>query len=88
MGAGPTGLACAHRFARDGHGITIYEVTIYEVAIKLGGLNEYGIAQYKLVNNYAHKEVGFVLQMGGLLFEQRQLIFNTNPILGILGCWF
>jgi dihydropyrimidine dehydrogenase (NAD+) subunit PreT len=83
LGAGPTGLACAHRLARDGHGVTIYEVTI-----KLGGLNEYGITQYELVNNYAHKEVKFVLQMGGLLFEQRQLVFNTNPILGILGCWF
>ncbi|MFT5162556.1 MAG: dihydropyrimidine dehydrogenase (NAD+) subunit PreT [Alteromonadaceae bacterium] len=61
VGAGPAGLACAHRLARSGH-----QVTIYEAAAKSGGLNEYGIAQYKLLNDYAQKEVAFVLQVGGI----------------------
>jgi dihydropyrimidine dehydrogenase (NAD+) subunit PreT len=61
VGAGPAGLACAHRLAREGH-----QVTIFEAASKPGGLNEYGIAQYKLVNNYAQQEVDFVLQIGGI----------------------
>lgn len=61
VGAGPAGLACAHRLARHGH-----QVTIYEAAAKPGGLNEYGIAQYKLVDDYAQKEVEFVLQIGGI----------------------
>jgi dihydropyrimidine dehydrogenase (NAD+) subunit PreT len=61
VGAGPAGLACAHRLARDGH-----QVTIYEAAAKSGGLNEYGIAQYKLVDDYAQNEVAFVLQIGGI----------------------
>ena len=61
VGAGPAGLACAHRLARYGH-----QVTIYEAAAKSGGLNEYGIAQYKLLNDYAQQEVAFVLQLGGI----------------------
>lgn len=60
-GAGPAGLACAHRLAREGH-----NVTIFEAASKPGGLNEYGIAHYKLVNDYAQQEVQFVLQIGGI----------------------
>ncbi|MCB1452948.1 MAG: NAD(P)-binding protein, partial [Rhizobiaceae bacterium] len=39
VGAGPAGLACAHRLAVNGH-----DVTIYETKPKSGGLNEYGIA--------------------------------------------
>lgn len=61
VGAGPAGLACAHRLARYGH-----QVTIYEAAAKSGGLNEYGIAHYKLVDDYAQKEVDFVLEIGGI----------------------
>ena len=61
VGAGPAGLACAHRLAREGH-----LVTIVEAEKKPGGLNEYGIAHYKLVDDYAQKEVDFVLQLGGI----------------------
>ncbi|NRD74353.1 NAD(P)-dependent oxidoreductase [Shewanella sp. VB17] len=64
VGAGPAGLACAHRLAREGHQITIYESTS-----KTGGLNEYGIAVYKLVDNYAQQEVDFVLQIGGITIQ-------------------
>ena len=39
VGAGPAGLAAAHRLARYGH-----NVTILESRPKAGGLNEYGIA--------------------------------------------
>ena len=56
VGAGPAGLACAHRLAMHGH-----EVTIFEARKKSGGLNEYGIAAYKTVDDFAQKEVDFVL---------------------------
>src|SRR5690349_6716005 len=54
VGAGPAGLACAHALARHGH-----DVVIYEAKPKPGGLNEYGIAAYKLVEDYAQREVAF-----------------------------
>ncbi|MCP5854480.1 dihydropyrimidine dehydrogenase, partial [Klebsiella pneumoniae] len=31
-----------------------------------GGLNEYGIARYKLVDDYAQREVEFLLGIGGI----------------------
>ena len=61
VGAGPAGLACAHRLALHGH-----EVVIFEAREKSGGLNEYGIAKYKLVDDFAQREVDFVLQVGGI----------------------
>ncbi len=64
VGAGPAGLACAHRLAMRGH-----DVTVYEARPKSGGLNEYGIASYKSVDDFAQKEVNFVLAIGGITVE-------------------
>jgi dihydropyrimidine dehydrogenase (NAD+) subunit PreT len=61
VGAGPAGLSCAHRLALHGH-----DVVIFEAREKAGGLNEYGIATYKLVDDYAQREVEFLLQIGGI----------------------
>ncbi len=61
LGAGPAGLACAHRLAMHGH-----DTTIFERRKKSGGLNEYGIAAYKSVDNFAQQEVDFVLAVGGI----------------------
>ncbi|MCQ9154793.1 NAD(P)-dependent oxidoreductase [Acidomonas methanolica] len=61
IGAGPAGLACAHRLALLGH-----EVTLFEKAARPGGLNEYGIAAYKLVDDFARREIDFVLGIGGI----------------------
>jgi dihydropyrimidine dehydrogenase (NAD+) subunit PreT len=61
VGAGPAGLACAHRLAMHGH-----DVTIFETRKKSGGLNEFGIAAYKAVDEFAQKEVDFILSIGGI----------------------
>ena len=61
VGGGPAGLSCAHRLAMRGH-----DVVIYESREKLGGLNEYGIAAYKVVEDFAQKEVAFILSIGGI----------------------
>ncbi|MFN3646991.1 MAG: NAD(P)-dependent oxidoreductase [Gemmobacter sp.] len=61
VGAGPAGLACAHRLAMHGH-----DVTIYEARPKPGGLNEYGIAAYKATNGFAQAEVEWLLSIGGI----------------------
>lgn len=64
VGAGPAGLACAHRLAMKGHA-----VTIFEARPKAGGLNEYGIAAYKTVDDFAQKEVAWLLGIGGITVE-------------------
>jgi dihydropyrimidine dehydrogenase (NAD+) subunit PreT len=61
VGGGPAGLACAHRLAMLGHG-----ATIFEPREKLGGLNEYGIAAYKTPDDFAAREVEFILSIGGI----------------------
>ncbi len=61
VGAGPAGLACAHRLAMYGH-----RVTVYEAKPKPGGLNEYGIAAYKTVDDFAQREVDWLLAIGGI----------------------
>ena len=64
VGAGPAGLAAAHRLARHGH-----EVTIFEARPKAGGLNEYGIAAYKSTGDFAQAEVDYVTAIGGISIE-------------------
>jgi glutamate synthase (NADPH/NADH) small chain len=71
VGGGPAGLSCAHRLAVLGH-----DVVILNRDSKLGGLNEYGIAAYKTVNDFAQQEVSWILDIGGI--EVRQ-----NTALGI-----
>ena len=61
VGAGPAGLACAHRLAMHGH-----RVTVFEAKPKAGGLNEYGIAAYKMLEERAAREVEFILDIGGI----------------------
>ncbi len=64
VGAGPAGLACAHRLAMRGH-----DVTLYDARPKPGGLNEYGIAAYKTVGGFAQAEVDWLLGIGGIALE-------------------
>lgn len=61
VGAGPAGLACAHGLALRGH-----DVVLLEARPKLGGLNEYGLASYKTTNDFAQKEVQWLLSIGGI----------------------
>ena len=61
VGAGPAGLACAHRLALAGH-----RVTLYDAHEKAGGLNEYGIAAYKTVDDFAQREVAWLCSVGGI----------------------
>jgi len=61
VGGGPAGLSCAHRLASLGH-----DVVIYNRDSKPGGLNEYGIAAYKTVDDFAQTEVEYILAIGGI----------------------
>jgi dihydropyrimidine dehydrogenase (NAD+) subunit PreT len=61
VGGGPAGLSCAHRLAMLGH-----SATVFEPREKLGGLNEYGIAAYKTPDDFAAREVEYILSIGGI----------------------
>ena len=61
IGGGPAGLSCAHRLAMLGHA-----VTVFEARSKLGGLNEYGVAAYKVTGDIAQREVDYLLAVGGI----------------------
>jgi len=67
VGAGPAGLSCAHRAAMLGHG-----VTLFEAKAKPGGLNEYGLAAYKMVDDFAQKEAKFIQAIGGIEIRYHQ----------------
>lgn len=68
VGAGPAGLACAHRLAVLGH-----SACIYEDRPKSGGLNEYGLAAYKMLDNFAQREVQFITSIGGIEIQHGKL---------------
>lgn len=69
VGAGPAGLACAHGLARLGHA-----VVMFDAHAKPGGLNEYGLASYKTVDDFAQAEVRWLLSIGGIALRTQQLL--------------
>jgi dihydropyrimidine dehydrogenase (NAD+) subunit PreT len=69
VGAGPAGLACAHELAIAG-----VDSTIFEPREKAGGLNEYGIAAYKTADDFAAREVDFILSIGGIEIRRGQAL--------------
>ena len=64
VGGGPAGLSCAHRLAMLGH-----DVKVFNRDPRRGGLNEYGIAAYKTVDDFAQREVDWILSIGGIEVE-------------------
>jgi len=78
VGAGPAGLACAHRLAMRGH-----DVTIFEAKPKAGGLNEYGIAAYKVPDDFAQAEVAFILGIGGIKIEFGKALGRDVTLAGL-----
>ena len=69
VGAGPAGLSCAHRLAMLGH-----DVVVFEAREKAGGLNEYGIARYKVPGDFAQREVEFLLSVGGIDLQYGRIL--------------
>ena len=59
VGSGPAGLACAMYLARLG-----YDVTVYERRALPGGLDTYGMAEYKMSQSVSQAEVEQVAQLG------------------------
>ncbi|MGH7679056.1 MAG: NAD(P)-dependent oxidoreductase [Gemmatimonadaceae bacterium] len=59
IGAGPAGLSCARDLRRNG-----YAVTVFDSKSQPGGLNSYGIAEYKMRLPLALAEVKMILDLG------------------------
>jgi glutamate synthase (NADPH/NADH) small chain len=78
VGAGPAGLAAAHRLAVHGH-----DVTIFDARPKAGGLNEYGIASYKTPDGFAQAEVAYVTAIGGIDIELGQALGKELSLDGL-----
>jgi len=59
IGGGPASLACAAELRRQG-----YQVTVFEGRDTAGGLNTFGVAEYKLNASDSRREVEFVRSLG------------------------
>ncbi|GAB4090166.1 NAD(P)-dependent oxidoreductase [Hydrogenophaga soli] len=75
LGAGPAGLACAHTLARHGH-----EVTVFDARAKGGGLNEYGLASYKVADDYAQRELKWLLDIGGITLQTGHAVTSAAEL--------
>ncbi|SDG72640.1 NAD(P)-dependent oxidoreductase [Alloyangia pacifica] len=78
VGAGPAGLSCAHRLAMKGH-----EVVILDARPKPGGLNEFGIAAYKSTDDFAAREVDWLLGIGGITLETGKALGRDVTLEGL-----
>ncbi len=86
VGAGPAGLAAAHRLARHGHA-----VTMFDARPKAGGLNEYGIAAYKATDDFAQAEVDYVTAIDGIDIQHGRALgvdFSLGDLTGIYDAVF
>jgi dihydropyrimidine dehydrogenase (NAD+) subunit PreT len=59
VGSGPAGLSCAAYLARLGYGVTVYERKALA-----GGLDTYGMAEYKMTQRVSQEEVAQVARLG------------------------
>ena len=81
VGAGPAGLSCARDLRRWGHA-----VTVFEAKPQPGGLNTYGIAEYKLKADVALAEVqdildlGVELKLGGMVESLEPLLEQYDAV--------
>ena len=80
VGAGPAGLACAHRAAMKGH-----DVTLFEARAEAGGLNEFGVASHKAVDRFAEREIEWLLRIGGITLELERRLGGDLSLDGLLG---
>lgn len=80
VGSGPAGLSCATYLARLG-----YDVTIYERRPLAGGLDTYGMAEYKMPQTVSLEEVDQVAKLGVKFMLNTEIVAATDDELEIHG---
>jgi dihydropyrimidine dehydrogenase (NAD+) subunit PreT len=74
VGSGPAGLSCAAYLARLG-----YDVTVYEQKEKAGGLDTYGMAEYKMPQSVSLAEVERIADMGVKFLLNTRIGSESSP---------
>lgn len=79
IGSGPAGISCAAYLSRLG-----YDVTIYERKPLAGGLDTYGMAEYKMPQSVSLAEVERVAAMGVKFLLNTEIVAgdDTTEVLG------
>lgn len=77
IGSGPAGLSCATYLARLG-----YDVTVYERREKAGGLDTYGMAEYKMPQLVSLSEVEHVANIGVEFRLNTEIVAGSAENLG------
>ncbi len=73
VGSGPAGLSCATYLARLG-----YDVTVYDKKSLAGGLDTYGMAEYKMTQADSIEEANFVEKLGVKFQLNTEIITKTE----------
>lgn len=84
VGSGPAGLSCAAYLARLG-----YDVTIYDRRELAGGLDTYGMAEYKMPQSVSLDEVEHIARMGVKFLLNTKIVPGGKgdpEILGKVNC--
>jgi dihydropyrimidine dehydrogenase (NAD+) subunit PreT len=74
IGSGPAGLSCAAYLARLG-----YDVTVYERKPLAGGLDTYGMAEYKMPQSVSLAEVEHIAKMGVKFLLNTEVGSESSP---------
>ncbi len=74
VGSGPAGLSCAAYLARLG-----YDVTVYERKPLAGGLDTYGMAEYKMPQSVSLDEVEYIAKMGVKFLLNTEIGSESSP---------
>jgi len=80
VGSGPAGLSCATYLARLG-----YDVTVYERKSQAGGLDTYGMAEYKMPQSVSLSEVEHIAALGVKFLLNTEIVRGETPDSEVLG---
>lgn len=79
IGAGPAGISAAFELARLGHG-----AVVFDKEHEPGGLDRYGIAEYKIDATFVRKELSYLLRIGGVELHMGEPAIDATELRHLL----